>query len=63
MRVARFVVFRPVSAPHRVTTPESPLPKRLLKLSLLVALAACDTSTPVAPAVDGTGAHPEFGTS
>ena len=39
------------------------MPKRLLELSLLVALAACDTSAPVAPAVDGTGMHPEFGTS
>jgi hypothetical protein len=39
------------------------MPKRLLVLSLLVALAACDTSAPVAPAGDGSGVHPQFGTS
>jgi hypothetical protein len=38
------------------------MPKPLLLSSLLVALAACNTSIPVAPAGDGSGAHPMFGT-
>jgi hypothetical protein len=46
-----------------VTTQEVAMSKRLLVFSLLVALAACDTPTPVAPAGDGSGVHPEFGTS
>ena len=39
------------------------MPKRLLMFSLLAAVAACNTSTPLAPSGQGSAAHPEFGTS